>query len=47
MGYELVSLGDLYESLDRHQLPHCHVTFGELTSGSNAFALQSGPYPAV
>ena len=47
MGYELVRLGDLYESLDRHQLPHCHVTFGELAGGSGAFALQSGPYLAV
>ena len=47
LGYELVSLRELYESLDRDQLPHCHVTFGEIANGSSAFALQSGPYLAV
>ncbi len=47
MGYDLVSLGELYESLDHAYLPHCHVTLGEIAGSSGAFARQSGPYLAV
>lgn len=44
MGYELVSLREQYESLDRKSLPRCHVTPGEIARRSGGFALQSSPY---
>lgn len=47
MGYELVSMRALYESLDIAALPHCHLAAGEVPGRSGDLALQGGAFLAA
>jgi peptidoglycan/xylan/chitin deacetylase (PgdA/CDA1 family) len=47
MGYELVSMRTLYESLDLAALPHCHVEAGEVQGRSGNLALQGVAFLAA